>query len=84
MKTQKILLIVTESPSLRSKAVGWNCEDGSMVVAGKPIGLSPSPSGREYVGYDCPLRAIADGWWLMCAPLEESKNMWNWWFEKIS
>lgn len=67
---QKILHMMTGGMDLRSSAEGWSCEDGDMIRAGKPIGLSPAPMGEWYC-YGCPMFAIADGWRLMGPPIED-------------
>jgi hypothetical protein len=62
----KVLVMSTESASFRSEANGWGADDASTVVPGKPIGLSPGYKGNYC--YDCPLRAMADGWKLLAPP----------------
>jgi hypothetical protein len=80
---QKILTIVTDSASLRSTSEAWGVEDGDLVNMDKPIGLSPS---GPLNAYDCPLKAIGDGWRLIGPPQETTFNTdkvyYRWWFEK--
>lgn len=91
---QKILVMHTERPDLRGKADGWDWEDGDEVMIDKPIGLSSHWKDQEYkkfglwpsvACYDCPLKALADGWKLLAPPVDTGTRdelNWEWWFVK--
>jgi hypothetical protein len=82
---QKILVITTLENSLRSKSDSWDWEDANVVDMAKPIGLSGA--GKSPPCYDCPLKAIADGWRLMGPSVVENDYApgvvgYTWWFER--
>lgn len=80
---QKILLLMTTHSDLRSEVQGWNCEDSSLYVKDKPIGMTPSPTSFFYKSV---LEAMADGWRLMGPPVRSLINeveVYDWWLEKI-
>jgi hypothetical protein len=68
VKNQKLLIIETERPTVRDKAIGWTHEDSSLVKPGH-IGMTGAP--RPYYSPDCVLRAMSDGWKLLAPPVEE-------------
>lgn len=84
MKLYELLVLETQNASPRSEAIGWSFEDPSLIKAG-PIGLSPSGMMPEH-HYDCPMRALADGWRLLGPPQLQStgKNAvaWVWYLER--
>lgn len=93
MPQQKILTITTLRDSLRADvdSWGWEC-DADNIRSDRPISLSSN--GRCSV-YDCPLRAIADGWRLLGPPVvdeqyayDSDKQQWmtgyTWWFERFN
>lgn len=63
---QQILFISTLRDDVRSEAVGWACDDSSLVVPGLAIEFTPAPRFR--FTYDCVLRALADGWQCLGQP----------------
>src|SRR6187402_2793475 len=84
---QKILKILTSRRSLRADAYGWNAEDGEVIQQEKHIGLSDG--FRGFCCYDCPMKAIGDGWRLMAPPITlpayiNGQDYYEWWFEKSS
>ena len=85
---QKVLVMETETNSLRSTAQGWTYEDADYIDIHKHIGLSLGrhPSDR-YPTYDCPMKALADGWKLLVPPsgefvISSNKTFYTWWFVK--
>lgn len=74
-----ILTLMTPRPDLRSEALGYSCENTILVQPDKPIGLSKSEWGWNY---DCPLRALADGWRLMGPPVKLDGGNWDWWLTR--
>lgn len=84
MKTQKILILLTTGPTLRSSVEGSTCEDGDLIDTTKDIGFSRSPN---YPNYPSVMHAIADGWRLLGPPIRhtDSGKEWDeheWWLEK--
>lgn len=81
---QKLLIIETEGPTVRSPAVGWSSEDPTVVRRRERIGLSPSwdPGEPRPPSYDCPLKALADNWHLLGPPQHIHDSMWEWWLVK--
>lgn len=80
---QKILILTTSYPSLRSDVDSWTGEDGNVIDLSKPIGLSPCLSNAVY---QTPLHAIADGWRLLVPPVKYTRGVdlpwYEWWLEK--
>ena len=68
---QKILIMQTEQPRLRSENIGFSAEDGDLVQLGAPIGRSTSPNVEAYA---TPLHAIGDGWELLAPPVPFEEN----------
>jgi hypothetical protein len=80
--SQKILTLLTSNQDIRSRVEGWGGEDSSLLVLGKPIGLTP---GASYPLYETVLHAMHDGWRLMGPPVPGkfgSTDIWDWWLEK--
>lgn len=87
---QKILTITTLDSDLRATSEAWGWENGDFVDIDKPIGLSGS--GKAPPAYDCPLKAIGDGWKLLAPPVkdywkvplgnEPPTVIYEWWFTK--
>lgn len=71
---QKILIMQTEQPSVRSDTIGFSAEDGDLVQLGAPIGLSRS---LWVENYHTPLHAIGDGWRLLAPPVPFEENRQN-------
>lgn len=91
---QSVLIMTTERNSLRAEVVGWTYEKSSNVRPDmeKPIGISSIDRSQvlRYPTYDCPVRALANGWKLLVPPTsftwknDEGKEFTNfeWWFVK--
>ena len=88
MKHQKILIMTTSSNSMRSKAEGWSMEDSSLVNKDQREHIGLTPYKHEFHAYDCPLRALANGWRLLAPPTEYTEAglfvKFEWWFEKFT
>lgn len=87
--SHQVLCMITVYPDLRSKAIGWTCEDPSLYVPGKEIGFTP-PCGFRHT-YATVLEALANGWRLLGAPVtasakrvgEQTTEHWTtWWLER--
>ncbi len=80
----KILIVSTSEPTLRSEVWGWACEDASLYVPDKPIGLTPG--GFEYgESYATVLEALYYGWKLLSPPVfhrEMKIKYYEWWLTK--
>ncbi len=76
---QKVLIVSTERPDLRSTIFGWTYEDSSLYVDGKPIGYMRSPHSYHP---ETVLEALADGWKLLSAPVREDAGDYTWWLVK--
>ena len=82
---QKILIMTTLTPDLRSGVDSWDWEDGNIVKLDKEIGLSGS---GQQICYKTPLHAIGDGWRLIAPPVTwpdyaPGVTGYEWWFEKL-
>lgn len=78
---QKILILSTTGPTLRSEVVGATCEDSDLVDPDREICYARSPKAQCL--FRTPLHAMRDGWRLMAPPEEDSREEWEWWFEKL-
>ena len=76
---QQVLVMVTEGHTLRSEAVGWTHEDGTLVQPGA-IGHTRGP--RPYAAPATPLHALGDGWSLLAPPTREGAES-TWWFVRM-
>jgi hypothetical protein len=82
---QKILSMITDTPSLRSLADSWDAEDGDLIRLDKEIGYS-----LGYKGFYChqtPMHAIGSGWKLLAPPTTiknyvEGVDYYQWYFVK--
>lgn len=81
---QKVLVMSTNGPDMRSTAQGWTCEDGAIVRAGD-IGMTGAP--YPYPSPATPLHALGDGWCLLAPPAQIGRKAkalprgeWEWWF----
>ena len=86
MPKQKIIVMNTDQPDMRSSANGWSAEDSNFYVFGKPVGNTPGASFRY--DYENPLHAMAHGWRLMAPPYEIDHGpgyaiSFEWYFEKF-
>ncbi len=82
---EQTLTILTKASGLRSEAIGWNCEDSSLYVPNKAIGLTPGPRPHGHWTYDTVLQAQADGWKLLAPPrYSEDEEGWDWWLTRES
>lgn len=92
---QQILIMQTMRGTLRSEAFGWTAEDPRGAHPSQPVGICGAmwhrpgdhntaphrPTNPSYC-YPDPLRALADGWKLLGAPVhfEGEPEVWEWWF----
>jgi len=84
---QKILVMETNASGLRSEASGWTYENADFVKIdehiGRSLGLGPN---EPYPSYECPLKALADGWKLLAPPKRitgpDYRYFIYWWFTK--
>ncbi len=98
MSKQKILIMSTSRDSLRADAEGWTFEDASNIQPNEKehphIGIASINKNKicgEFYCFDCPVRAMANGWRLMAPSLEhkwvngDGKQIieYIWWFEKM-
>jgi len=92
---QRILILFTEEPTLRSECRGWGSEDGDNVWDAFsnrlrngdnynhpndiPVGLIRTGGARHY---STPLHAMGDGWKILAPPFKENTNDddYQWWF----
>lgn len=80
--------LATNGPSVRSEIDGWTFEDSSLLIEGKPIGLTPGP--KHIPHYTNIMEMLADGWVLLGPPTKEAwKNdcneeisQWAWWLTR--
>ena len=87
-RRQKVLVMTTQSASLRSEAIGWTAEDGEEARkharGGRPVGLMGYY--RDWCQYETPYHAIGNKWKLLSPPtqglLEKDMAYWSWWFVK--
>ena len=83
--SQKVLTMMTRDADPRSEADGWSANDSSLVIYGKPIGLTPEL--KEFYCFDCPLRAMSYDWKLLAPPIPvpdfvNGETWFQWWFIK--
>lgn len=74
MIVQEVLIVNTESCSLKAEIYGWSNYDPSLMKPHKHIGLS---GGSPLSGYapDCVLRAMSHGWHLLGPPVSFEETL---------
>ena len=84
--SQQVLIIETETESLRAACVGWTYEDSNLFIRNKPIGYTPS---RTKYTPKTVLEALADGWKLLSPPIcstyhfkHSDHTYYSWWLVK--
>lgn len=83
---QKILVMSTDDPSMRSNVWDWVCEDPSHYKPAQSIDDTPLGSCPPYQNV---LSALFDGWKLLAPPQlipcdtnREHNYVYEWWFTK--
>jgi hypothetical protein len=78
---QQLLWIGTESAGIRSPAVGWSAEDGSLAreIGDRHVGsvLSWNTRSRGHYTYPTVVHAMGAGWHVMAPPTQEEDGSWS-------
>ncbi len=84
-----VLNMATKTDDVRSEAVGWTCNDSSLLIPNKPIGMTPGVK-FDYA-YPTVMHAMHDGWKMLAPPekfITPTDNGliegWYWWLVKDS
>jgi hypothetical protein len=77
---RELLILDTESPSVRAEVVSWGHEDPSLLYWGKSFSYAPNQPVRP----PTVLHAMADGWELLAPPTQGNPpaSTFTWWLTR--